>query len=163
MAETAGETQSWKRLGELLIQRRVGLDPSRYRSRQAFCEDTGLDYRLIYDAEQAKRTNFGVATLAALEQAYQLKPGAIREALAGAPLAHAAAPQAQPPQRVDPAVFADPADPVEEWLLHPPASLGVTPEEISALIVTHRVLAQREGVFAPGFDREMRELRRRRA
>lgn len=158
MDNAQGETQPWKRLGALLIQRRVELDP-RFRNRQVFSEETHLDYRLIYDAEQAKRTNFGQSTLAALEQGYRLAPGAIREALAGGDLTPAAAPELH---RVDPLAFANPQDPVEQWLLNPPAHLKVTPEEISALLITHRVVLQRSApVFAEGYDREMRELRRR--
>jgi len=85
MATASDDAKAWSRLGELLIQRRVDLDP-RYRNRQVFSDERHLDYRLCYDVEQAKRTNFGQATLAAIEQSYGLMPGSIRDVLAGGDL-----------------------------------------------------------------------------
>ncbi len=72
----------WEHLGALLIQRRTQLSP-RFHNRGAFCEAAGLKYRLIYDVEEARRTNFGSSTIAAIEAAYRLAPGAIGRFLAG--------------------------------------------------------------------------------
>lgn len=76
---------SWQRLGALLKQRRVTLDP-RWHNRGAFSEATGLTYRLVYDIEEARRTNFGGSTLSAIEVAYRLTPGAISRFLASGDL-----------------------------------------------------------------------------
>jgi hypothetical protein len=78
----SGPSDRWKRLGALLIQRRTQISP-RFHSRGAFCEATGLKYRLVYDIEEARRVNFGASTLAAIEAAYQLVPGAVMQFLAG--------------------------------------------------------------------------------
>lgn len=76
---------SWARLGEMLVQRRVEIDP-RYRNRRLFAAERGLNWRLLYDIERAKRTNFESETLAAIEVAYSLVPGSIPRALGGAEL-----------------------------------------------------------------------------
>lgn len=67
---------SWKRLGELLIRRRVELDP-RYQNRSTFCAERGLDYRLAYDIEEARRTNFRSTTLAGVAAAYAVTPDSL--------------------------------------------------------------------------------------
>lgn len=79
---TNGDSTAWQRLAAMLIQRRTAIDP-RFHSRGAFCKATGLKYRLVYDIEEAKRTNFGSGALASIEAAYQLEPGTIRDFLAG--------------------------------------------------------------------------------
>jgi hypothetical protein len=81
-ATTAGSPE-WKKLGDSLVERRVQLG---FRSRAAFCEERGVDYRLVYDIEQARRTNFTRSTVAALEVAYALAPGSISRFLAGGDL-----------------------------------------------------------------------------
>ena len=91
------DSAAWERLGAMLIQRRTAVDP-RYHSRGAFCEASGLKYRLVYDVEEAKRTNFGSSTLAAIEVAYHLDPGAITRYLGGGELIHAANGNRVPPQ-----------------------------------------------------------------
>ena len=75
----------WGRLGAYLIQRRTQLSP-RFHNRGAFCAATSLKYRLVYDIEEARRTNFGSSTLAAIEAAYRLMPGAIGRFLGGGEL-----------------------------------------------------------------------------
>jgi hypothetical protein len=72
----------WRELGIRLKQRRAILDP-RWRNRRAFAEDNHLDYRLIYDIEEARRPNFGLTTLTALEVSYRLRPDSITAFLAG--------------------------------------------------------------------------------
>ena len=79
------DVDAWRRLGALLIQRRTALNP-RFHNRGAFCDATGLKYRLVYDVEEARRSNFGASTLAAIEAAYRLTPGAIGRFLAGGEL-----------------------------------------------------------------------------
>lgn len=83
------ESQRWKRLGKSLLARRVELD-LRYRNRRAFAADVGLDYRVLYDIESGRRSNYADATLHAIERAYQLQAGSIRSALAGGALEPAA-------------------------------------------------------------------------
>lgn len=74
--------EAWQRLGELLVARRVELD-ARYRNRREFARDVQMDYRVIYDIEVARRSNFGTSTLRGLELAYRLPTGALDEYLAG--------------------------------------------------------------------------------
>lgn len=76
------ESGRWRELGVRLKQRRALLDP-RWRNRRVFAEDNHLDYRLIYDIEEARRPNFGVTTLTVIEIAYRLKPGSITAFLEG--------------------------------------------------------------------------------
>ena len=94
MTSAIGATSQWQRLGALLIQRRTALNP-RFHNRGAFCDATGLKYRLVYDIEEARRTNFGGSTLAAIEAAYRLAPGTIGRFLDGGDL-EAPGPQPQP-------------------------------------------------------------------
>lgn len=79
------ESGRWRELGIRLKQRRALLDP-RWRNRRAFAEDNHLDYRLIYDIEEARRPNFGVTTLTAIEVAYRLSPDSITAFLKGSEL-----------------------------------------------------------------------------
>lgn len=65
----AATPAAWKRLGELLTRRRVELDV-RYQNRTTFTDERGLDYRLAYDIEEARRTNFRKGTLAGIANAY---------------------------------------------------------------------------------------------
>ena len=83
---------AWKRLGKLLVQRRIELSP-KYRDRTTFAADTSLNWRLLHDIERAKRTNFSSESLAAIEVAYRLEPGAVDTALAGGELKPAPDPQ----------------------------------------------------------------------
>jgi hypothetical protein len=83
MAERkGGESGRWRELGIRLKQRRALLDP-RWRNRRAFAADIRLDYRLIYDIEEARRPNFGITTLTAIEVAYRLRPNSIMTFLNG--------------------------------------------------------------------------------
>jgi hypothetical protein len=91
---------TWKRLGQLLEQRRVELDP-RYRNLALFAEDRDLNYRLAWDIETGRRTNYRRPTLRAIEVAYGLEPGSVDTALAGGELK--AAPGARETRRDDPA------------------------------------------------------------
>lgn len=87
-----------KRLGDLLIQRRIELSP-RFRVRTVFAVECGLNWRLLYDLERGKRANFSDETLAAVEVAYRLRKGSIQDFLAGGELTAmetAQAPGAEP-------------------------------------------------------------------
>jgi hypothetical protein len=77
---------AWQRLGAMLGQRRVELDP-RYKNLALFTEDRGINYRLGWDIEAGRRTNYRRLTLRAIEVAYHLQPGAIDAALTGGHLA----------------------------------------------------------------------------
>lgn len=79
---------AWERLGRLLIERRARLNP-RYATRKVFAEEASLNLGLIRDIETAQRDTFTPASIASLEQAYQLAPGAIGRALAGGELEEA--------------------------------------------------------------------------
>lgn len=85
----------WQRLGELLTRRRVELD-KRYRNRTLFATERGLNYRLAYDIEEAKRTNFSPAALALIASAYAVTPASMDDALAGGELVPVAPAEAPP-------------------------------------------------------------------
>lgn len=89
--------QARVRLGELLVRRRIELDP-RYRNRRTFTDERapGL-YRIINDIELGRRDNYEPGTVAALEAAYDIAPGAISRALEGGELEPPDS-QALPPQ-----------------------------------------------------------------
>jgi hypothetical protein len=99
-------SDAWKRLGALLVQRRIELAP-RYRKRTAFADDVGIKWRLLYDIERAKRDSFTAETLAAVEVAYQWQRGSVMRVLAGGdplPWASSGRRQAEPPRYSDPAL-----------------------------------------------------------
>jgi len=125
------DSKRWEELGTALIQRRTALG---FRSRQAFAEATRCDYRLLYDVERARRTNFGTAVLTSLELAYGLRPGAFATFLAGGDLE--TAPPAQSHQAPAPA---DSFAALEE--IHPDSRPAVRERlpEVQAMIRTARV------------------------
>jgi hypothetical protein len=86
-----------KRLGELLIRRRLDIDP-RYQNRQVFADERGVEYRIVSAIERGERANFQIVTIAKLEAAYDLAPGSIASFLAGGELElrEPAAPLAEP-------------------------------------------------------------------
>lgn len=90
--------EAWTRLGRYLTARRVHIDPTRYKTRQAFAAETGVNYRLLQDLETASRSTFTDETVALFETAYQLEPGAIVRFLEGAEseLPSSPSPAAQP-------------------------------------------------------------------
>ena len=89
---------AWTRLGELLTRCRIELD-SRYRNRRLFTAERAVEYRIVNDIELGRRDNYEPATLAALEVAYRLAPGAIGRFLGGGELEaeEASPPPARPP------------------------------------------------------------------
>lgn len=95
---------AWRDLGDLLVHRRVQLDP-RYANRRTFVAEThsgkeGSWYRMITSIENGDRTNYGRETLAAMEVAYQLKPGSIQRTINSGTLEPAPTPAGTQPSRV---------------------------------------------------------------
>src|SRR6202041_1099797 len=74
---------AWERLGEMLVRRRLELDP-RYRNRRTFARERDPRlYRLFSDIELGRRPSYKPASLAAIERAYELGPGAGGRFLSG--------------------------------------------------------------------------------
>ena len=104
---TSPSQERWQQLGDLLIQRRVELHP-RYRYRNAFADETGRNWRLLYDIEKAGtkgRTSFPPHTITGLEAAYRLEPGAIWAFLDGE--VDELIPRAEPEPEPEPPHFDD--------------------------------------------------------
>lgn len=72
--------EAWERLGQLLRQRRPQINP-RYRVRRVFAEEHHLTDKTIQEIENAYRQTFTDSMLAAIEVAYRLPAGKIREVL----------------------------------------------------------------------------------
>lgn len=82
---TSPGDEMWFRVGDMLRDRRFELD-ARYADRgglDLFAEERGINRRLAWDIENAYRTNFSPGVLFQIENAYELVPGSIRQALAG--------------------------------------------------------------------------------
>lgn len=75
----------WERVGRLLADRRIQIS-ARYANRRAFADDTGTNWRTLYDAEYGKRASFRQETVRAFETAYRLVPGSLGRTLAGGAL-----------------------------------------------------------------------------
>ena len=87
MARQASGDPSWKRVADLLVSRRINLDP-RYQNRRTFCREKGVEYRVISDIEGARRTNFSAPMITAIEVAYQIAEGSVKAALADPSITH---------------------------------------------------------------------------
>lgn len=79
MSESRDE---WVRIGEYLQDRRVQID-TRYANLRLFADERGINYRLAWDVEHARRNNYARATLTSLDVAYRLQPGSVRNMVAG--------------------------------------------------------------------------------
>jgi hypothetical protein len=77
--------EDWERVGRQLAERRVQVD-ARYANRRLFADETGLNWRTVYDAEYGKRATFRRETVTSFEAAYRLVPGSLARSLAGGPL-----------------------------------------------------------------------------
>lgn len=106
------DREAWERLGEMLVRRRLELDP-RYRNRRTFTREHAPDlYRIVNDIELGRRDNYEPATLAAIEAAYSLPAGTIGRLLDGQLATSdgpSAAPERTPRTRVIPALRRTPA------------------------------------------------------
>lgn len=80
---SSGDKAARKRLGRLLTQARVELDP-RYRNRALFSRERGINYRLAQDAENAASDVGGdAATRMFISLAYGWTPDSFDTVLAG--------------------------------------------------------------------------------
>ncbi|MEV4178783.1 hypothetical protein, partial [Nonomuraea sp. NPDC049709] len=75
------DAPDWTTLGNLLVARRVQINPV-YRNRRRFVADTAGGspdswYRMITSIETGARDNYSRETIAAMEVAYQLEPGSL--------------------------------------------------------------------------------------
>lgn len=70
----------WKRLGVLIVRRRVELGMN---TREDLAQATGLSARMLADVEKARRTNFDPGALARIENTLQWQPGSITNILDG--------------------------------------------------------------------------------
>jgi hypothetical protein len=75
----------WKRVGEMLQDRRVELD-TRYSNRQLFADERNINYRLAFDVEKGARSNYSRPVLTSMEVAYGLGRGSLMDALNGGDL-----------------------------------------------------------------------------
>jgi len=85
MSGLSADPAAWAALGGLLQDRRGELDP-RYVNRRVFADAQGVNYRVIWDIEHGRRSNFGRSMLTAIEVAYGLARGSIAAYLAGGEL-----------------------------------------------------------------------------
>ncbi|MER6942553.1 hypothetical protein ABT294_00895 [Nonomuraea sp. NPDC000554] len=154
------EPQRWKSLGKSLLARRVELD-LRYRNRRTFASAVGLDYRVLYDIESGRRTNYSSSTLRAVERAYRLQAGSIDDLLSGGhllPLDGETVEPSTPPQPVEPSKHQY-EDAAEQHLWETP---DLSEAQRQQLIFV--VQAMRRAEESPGRERpqaEVREFRRR--
>ena len=102
----APDAAAWKRLGELLVQRRAQLDP-RYARRTRFADERHLGQRIVYEIEKARRQNFGDGIIAAIEVAYELVPGSLERTRKGGPLEPATTPSAPLPPPAEVSISLD--------------------------------------------------------
>lgn len=79
------ERQDWDRLGAALVERRIQIDP-RYKNRRLFAREVGLNWRLLFDVEAHKRTNFEAETLMAIARAYRVTYPSLLDTLHGGSL-----------------------------------------------------------------------------
>lgn len=82
----------WQRLADEVVRRRgyLGL------TRREFAEDTGFAAKTLGDIENARRKNYGAATLARLERALRWPSGAVDAILRGEPAPTGVAAYPQP-------------------------------------------------------------------
>lgn len=139
MTVTEVDLAPWERLGDMLASRRGQLKPE-YRNRRVFAEEAGINYRVVFDVEHGRRSNYGRQTLAALERAYWWRPGSVAAVLGGG------APEPLVPT-IDLSTVPDvPADvgfaALEEWERHVWMTPGLTVEERALAIKAVRLLRE---------------------
>ena len=142
MATGPGDDLAWGHLADALIARRIDL---RYRNRRKFCDERELDYRLTYDVETARRSNYGRATLLDIARAYAIIPESIERTLRGGNLEPLPDPPAIPAS--EPPAEDEPAQPV------PPAVASAIGTLVASLVPAIEVevrRAQMRNQDAPG-------------
>lgn len=155
----------WVRLGELLLARRAQLN-RRFANRQLFVNTTGLDYRVAYDVEKAKRQNFSDRIKVAIEEAYRLQSGEFDRILDGAepspiPASGASQPEVMTP--VEPEAKADSDDVIErEAFGRLDAIMQILRADAAARLEQEERIARLEQEAAEMRD-ELQELRERKA
>lgn len=82
MTSDGPRDQAWKDLGDLLMRRRIEIDP-RYSNRSLFARENGAQLRILSAVELGERDTYEAGTISAIEVIYRLRPGAIRRFLAG--------------------------------------------------------------------------------
>jgi len=76
------DDEAWRRLGEMLLNRRVRLTGG--TNREAFAREAGLRHsRTLFEIEKGERVNYSAATKALMEQVYRWTAGSIESVLAG--------------------------------------------------------------------------------
>jgi hypothetical protein len=138
---TEGEDRAWRRLGELLMARRVELG---FPIRSAFAKHLGMSHdRTLADLENARRRNFDQTTLLFVERGYGWGSGSIRAVLAGGePSVTEENPR--PEGEIDPGSVGSRRQDAEYVAhRHPddPPTGGLSDEEVLALIRENRRLA----------------------
>ena len=149
---TSGDKAARKRLGRLLTQARVELDP-RYKNRALFSRERGINYRVAQDAENAASDVGGdVAMRMFISRAYGWTPDSFDVVLAGGEPKKAA----HVPPRVMAFIeetwgdFASAPQHVREF-----AEAGQFPEEFRLRMISGYIDRTRPGTANPG--RHLRE------
>lgn len=88
-----------KRLGDLLVRRRIELNPA-WRNRRAFVARYKLSYRITNDLERGHWRDFEPVTVTAFEVAYELAPGSLNRSLHSGELEPITRPRPEPPGRL---------------------------------------------------------------
>ncbi len=144
MTISPGDALAWGRLGDALIQRRLDLDLHRYRSRRAFCDDRQIDYRVIFDIENAKRSNFGRATLLDIARAYAITPESMERKLHGhGELEPVPEPPARPLYAVPPLESSAPPEAVTL-----PADMAVMAQDMALRSILPGIYTRARGILA---------------
>lgn len=84
--------QHTRHIGNVLLTRRIQLDPTHHRTREEWAETVRCagpidqPHETVRALETGARDSYDPTTLATLENAYQLKPGSLGEALQGGDL-----------------------------------------------------------------------------
>lgn len=79
---STADQAAWERLGRLLEQRREQMHRP-WRKLTQFTRDRDIDYRVAWDLEHGRRTNYRQLTIAAVEVAYGWAPGSVASVLRG--------------------------------------------------------------------------------
>lgn len=74
--------QDWKRLARLLAERRVEIAP-RYQNKHLFCEERGLNRRMLWRIETGDDDNYSHSKIGEIEDAYGLVRGSLLRTVAG--------------------------------------------------------------------------------